>query len=94
MARCIALGADDFLHKPVDPWLLKARVDASLLRKQQRDAQGGAPGQAGAARGHETQRGERDAGELVVAQHLVFAAVAAFPGQHEPRDRGGAGADD
>lgn len=39
MARCIEMGADDFLHKPVDPWLLRARVDASLLRKQQRDAQ-------------------------------------------------------
>lgn len=39
MARCIEMGADDLLHKPVDPWLLRARVDASLLRKQQRDAQ-------------------------------------------------------
>lgn len=39
VARCIELGADDFLHKPVDPWLLKARVDSSLLRKQQRDRQ-------------------------------------------------------
>jgi CheY-like chemotaxis protein len=37
VARCIELGADDFLHKPVDPWLLKARVDASLARKQQQD---------------------------------------------------------
>ena len=39
VARCIELGADDFLHKPVDPVLLRARVDASLARKQQRDAQ-------------------------------------------------------
>ncbi len=39
MARCIELGADDFLHKPVDPWLLKARVDASLARKQRHDLQ-------------------------------------------------------
>ena len=39
VARCIELGADDFLHKPVDPWLLKARVDSSLARKQQRDQQ-------------------------------------------------------
>ncbi|MCV2356082.1 response regulator [Paucibacter sp. B2R-40] len=42
VARCIELGVEDFLHKPVDPWLLKARVDASLnaklLRDQQRDA--------------------------------------------------------
>lgn len=42
VARCIELGADDFLHKPVDPWLLKARVESSLLRKQQRDHQSAA----------------------------------------------------
>lgn len=39
VARCISLGADDFLHKPVDPWLLKARVDSSLARKQRQDLQ-------------------------------------------------------
>lgn len=39
VARCIELGADDFLHKPVDPWLLKARVESSLMRKQHRDEQ-------------------------------------------------------
>jgi adenylate cyclase len=37
VARCIELGADDFLHKPVNPVLLKARVDASLERKYLRD---------------------------------------------------------
>jgi len=36
-ARCIELGADDYLHKPVNPVLLKARVDASLERKHLRD---------------------------------------------------------
>jgi DNA-binding response OmpR family regulator len=39
VARCIELGADDFLHKPVDPWLLKARVASSLALKHQRDLQ-------------------------------------------------------
>ncbi|MDC8771463.1 response regulator [Roseateles albus] len=39
VARCIELGVEDFLHKPVDPWLLKARVDASLNAKLQRDSQ-------------------------------------------------------
>ena len=41
VARCIELGADDYLHKPVDPTLLKARVASSLvkarLREQQRE---------------------------------------------------------
>jgi len=40
-ARCIELGAEDFLSKPVNPVLLKARVGATLhrlqLRRQQRE---------------------------------------------------------
>ena len=39
VARCIELGVEDFLHKPVDPCLLKARVEASLNAKRQRDQQ-------------------------------------------------------
>jgi class 3 adenylate cyclase len=39
VARCIELGADDFLHKPVNPVLLKARVGASLEKKRLRDQQ-------------------------------------------------------
>ena len=37
VARCIELGADDYLHKPVNPVLLQARVDSSLERKHLRD---------------------------------------------------------
>lgn len=37
VARCIELGAEDFLPKPFDPILLKARVTASLARKHARD---------------------------------------------------------
>jgi DNA-binding response OmpR family regulator len=39
VARCIELGADDFLRKPVNPVLLKARVHSSLERKFLRDRQ-------------------------------------------------------
>ncbi len=39
VARCIELGADDFLHKPVNPVLLQARVSSSLERKHLRDRQ-------------------------------------------------------
>ncbi len=39
IARCIELGADDYLHKPVNPVLLRARVDSSLERKRWRDQQ-------------------------------------------------------
>ena len=40
VARCLELGAEDFLHKPVDPWLLRVRVESSLARKLHRDSQG------------------------------------------------------
>lgn len=39
VVRCIELGADDFLHKPVNPVLLKARVTSSLEKKRLRDQQ-------------------------------------------------------
>ncbi|HVJ60950.1 MAG TPA: response regulator, partial [Burkholderiaceae bacterium] len=37
VVRCIALGAEDYLHKPVNPVLLKARIHASLEKKRLRD---------------------------------------------------------
>jgi len=39
VARCIELGADDYLYKPVNPVLLKARVGSSLEKKRLRDQQ-------------------------------------------------------
>ncbi|MBL8384421.1 MAG: response regulator [Burkholderiales bacterium] len=39
VVRCIELGADDFLRKPVNPVILKARVDSSLEKKRLRDMQ-------------------------------------------------------
>src|SRR6185437_7490263 len=35
--RCIELGADDYLPKPFNPTLLRARVGASLEKKRLRD---------------------------------------------------------
>src|ERR1700674_5766256 len=37
VVRCIELGAVDYLSKPFDPVLLKARVGASLEKKRLRD---------------------------------------------------------
>ena len=39
VARCIEMGAEDYLFKPVNPILLKARVGASLEKKRLRDQQ-------------------------------------------------------
>lgn len=37
VVRCIDLGADDYLPKPFNPVILRARLDASLARKRLRD---------------------------------------------------------
>ena len=37
MVRCLELGAEDYLAKPFNPVLLRARIGASLAQKHQRD---------------------------------------------------------
>lgn len=39
VARCIEMGAEDYLPKPFDPVLLRARVGACLEKKRLRDAE-------------------------------------------------------
>jgi class 3 adenylate cyclase len=39
VARCVAMGAEDYLTKPLNPILLKARINASLEKKRLRDQQ-------------------------------------------------------
>ena len=39
IVRCIELGAEDYLPKPVNPVLLRARINASLEKKRLRDQQ-------------------------------------------------------
>lgn len=39
VVRCIELGAEDYLPKPVDPLLLRARISAGLARKHLGDLQ-------------------------------------------------------
>ena len=39
VVRCIELGAEDYLAKPINPVLLKARLGASLEKKRLRDQQ-------------------------------------------------------
>lgn len=39
VVKCIELGAEDYLNKPVNPVLLRARMNASLEKKRLRDEQ-------------------------------------------------------
>ena len=39
VVKCVELGAEDYLTKPVNPILLRARVNASLEKKRLRDEQ-------------------------------------------------------
>ncbi len=39
IVRSIELGAEDYLHKPINPTLLKARITSSLDKKRLRDRQ-------------------------------------------------------
>ena len=39
VVKCIEMGAEDYLTKPINPVLLKARINASLEKKRLRDQQ-------------------------------------------------------
>lgn len=86
VARCIELGADDYLHKPVDPTLLKARVASSLekarLREQQRELVQrltvAAAGQARAAENAAPQAERAEATVLAVKLREVTGAMRAL----------------
>jgi class 3 adenylate cyclase len=39
VVKCVELGAEDYLNKPVNPVLLRARINASLEKKRLRDEQ-------------------------------------------------------
>jgi adenylate cyclase len=86
VARCIELGADDYLHKPVNPMLWKARVDSSLERKRLRDRQRElvarlAPDGPQAADG--MAGGRRADATLLVARLYDFDALASSQPAHE-----------
>jgi len=86
IARCIELGADDYLHKPVNPVLLKARVDSSLERKHLRDRQREllarlAPGAVGEAAPGAATGGRTEATILVARLRELDVLAASQPAQ-------------
>jgi len=93
VVRCIEAGADDYLAKPFDPTLLRARVASSLEKKHMRDRER----EMVAALRTEKERSEQlllnilpqaivtrlNGGEAVIADHLkevtiLFADIVGF----------------
>lgn len=70
VVRCIEIGAEDYLPKPFDPTLLRARIGASLEKKALRDAE-----QAHLVTIEKTQ--ERLAAELSEASAYVRSTLPA-----------------
>ena len=83
--RCIAAGAEDYLSKPFNPVLLRARVNASLDRKWRRDREREHFVQLGEEKARvdgllrailpETVVGRLKAGETVIADRYDSATV-------------------
>lgn len=92
VARCIELGADDYLHKPVNPVLLKARVGSSLERKHLRDREHEllarlAPGLPDGSRlAGAASEGQRTAATLIAARLRGVDALAQTQSVQETLD--------
>jgi adenylate cyclase len=63
--RCIELGADDYLVKPFDPVVLRARIKASLTRKRLHDLEAEHLAEMGRMNRRLEARIEEQMGELV-----------------------------
>lgn len=81
VARCIELGAEDFLHKPIDAVLLKARVGMLLQKKRLRDEQQAllARLQAGHASAGLHREGAHLTATVLVARLAYADTLAAWP---------------
>jgi class 3 adenylate cyclase len=78
IARCIELGAEDYLPKPFNPILLRARLSACLERKKNKDKQ---------LRFMEQIREEKEKSNRLLEVILPFAAARELKttGRVEPR---------
>lgn len=74
LVRCIELGAEDYLSKPFNPVLLKARIGASLEKKRLRDQQ------AAYTRQLDIEN-RRKSGELERARNIQLAMLPDAPPQ-------------
>ncbi len=85
VVRCIELGAEDYLPKPFEPVLLRARIGACLEKKRLRDVDARRAREL--AQWNETL--ERRVAEQVVPARAALAAQAVLLAPARRADRGG-----
>lgn len=89
VVRCIELGAEDYLHKPVNGVLLKARVGACLEKKRLRDAQRAAVARFATQEvAHEMAVSGFSLGGRAVQATVMFCDIRGFTGivESQPPD--------
>jgi class 3 adenylate cyclase len=78
IARCITLGAEDYLPKPCNPVLLRARVRACLAKKQLQDQEAAAHAQMQAFNAELTQRVQEATTQLQADAQLLARRLRAM----------------
>jgi pimeloyl-ACP methyl ester carboxylesterase/CheY-like chemotaxis protein len=73
VVRCIEMGADDYLTKPFDPVLLRARISACLEKKQLRDKE-----QVFLAQIQKAKKRADDLLHVVIPLGIAFSAEKGF----------------
>lgn len=84
VVRCIEMGADDYLSKPFNPTLLKARVTSSLEKKRLHDMEEGYRQQLEDYNLHLEERVSEQVNEITAAQLSTIFAMSKLAESKDP----------
>lgn len=88
VVRCIELGAEDYLPKPFNPVLLRARVNASLHKKRLHDQEMELRAQLQHSNEQLEERVRRQVREITSAQTATIFAMSKLAGSRDPESGG------